>query len=310
MMEFLPPLGLVVLVAGTVMVVFLLVRAIVDRGRAAWRRRFDSDDDAGLLTLPAEPVPVSWQDHLDQRFKHLMQETGLGWTTRQALGVMMVTAVTLAGLALLGLGEPVVISLALVLGIGVPLGGFLILRVRWRRKIQNQLPDAFYLLARSLRAGLNLEQALAMAAQHGSQPLASEFHRASEQIEMGLAVPAALQGMAHRLRLPDFNVLVTAVTLHRTLGGNLTLLMDRVAASTRDRNLFRGYFLAATALGRITATFLVAAAPLLFLGYAIWQPEFVTRFTESAGGLRALAIAATLEIVGIIWIYSLLRTDY
>jgi tight adherence protein B len=198
----------------------------------------------------------------------------------------------------------------LAVGIMLPLGVFLILQARWRRNIQNQLPDAFFLLARSLRAGLNLEQALAMAAQHGSRPLAGEFHRTVEQVELGLTAPAALQNMARRLRLPDFNVLVTAVTLHRGLGGNLTLLLERVANTTRDRNLFRGYFLAATALGRMTAMFIVAAAPLLFLGYAIWQPEFVTRFTESTSGLKALATAATLEVVGIIWMYLLLRVDY
>jgi len=116
--------------------------------------------------------------------------------------------------------------------------------------------------------------------------------------------------MARRVRLTDFDVFVTIVTLHRTMGGNLAHLLDRVASTTRDRNLFRGYFMAATALGRTTAFVIAAAAPLIFVGYAIWQPNFINYFTESAIGLRALGSALILEVVGAVWLFLLLRIDY
>ena len=123
-------------------------------------------------------------------------------------------------------------------------------------------------------------------------------------------MPLALQGVAERLNLPDFNIFVTAVNLHRTMGGNLTHLLDRVATAVRDRNLFRGYFQAATALGRLTAICIALAAPLLFVGYALWQPELVTQFAQSPSGMRALGLALGLEIVGCGWLYYVLRQDY
>src|SRR5437588_827127 len=153
-------------------------------------------------------------------------------------------------------------------------------RAFWQRRLHGSgEAEGFGLLAPEPRKGQadtwsgRLDEAFARVVQQ-----TGEFRGGLDKINLGLAVPAALQGIARRLQMQDFDVFVTAVTLHRTVGGNLTLLLDRVATSTRDRNLFRGYFRAATALGRITGIFIAAAAPLLFLGYALWQPDFVSRF--------------------------------
>jgi tight adherence protein B len=184
------------------------------------------------------------------------------------------------------------------------------LQARQRRLLQNQLPDTFYLLARSLRAGLSLEQAIKLAGEEGPRPLAEEFRRASAQIQLGLSVPAALQLAAKRLQLFDFNALVATVSMYQSTGGNLALLLDRLAAATRDRNQFRNHFLAATALGRVTAIALALGAPLLALAYALWQPTFALPFFQSSAGLITLVIALGLELLGAFWLYRLLRFDY
>jgi tight adherence protein B len=314
MTELLPVLLVVGMTATGVMAVFFLVRDIRDRRRAEWQRRVVGDEESepvALVGYAAGPEAApNWSARMDSAFAQMVHETGLGWGPEQALALMALASVVLAGLLFLWRGELWLIALGLVVGIALPLAIYLLLRQRWRQRLQDQLPDAFFLIARSLRAGETLEQALDMVASHGTKPLAGEFRQAVERIKLGLTVPAALQGMARRLRLPDFNVFVTAVTLHRNIGGNLTMLLDRVAASTRDRNQFRGYVRAATALARITGIAVAAAAPLLFVGYALWQPEFITRFTDSVGGVRALTVAAVLEVLGIIWLYFLLRFDY
>ena len=141
-------------------------------------------------------------------------------------------------------------------------------------------------------------------------PLADQFQRCAEHLKLGLAAPTALQLTARRINLPDFHVFVALVTLHRTIGGNLTMLLDRLAGSVRDRNQFAGHFRSATAMGRITAIAIGTAVPLIFLGYALFDPDYATRFFESATGMTMLAIAFALEIVGTIWLYCLLRSDY
>ena len=159
-------------------------------------------------------------------------------------------------------------------------------------------------------AGLSLEQAIALTGDQGAQPLADEFRRCAAQLRLGLAIPSALQLVAKRIQMLDFNVFVTTVTLHYTMGGNLALLLDRLAASTRDRNHFRGYFRTATAMARVTAIFIGIVSPVLLLIYAIFQPDHIKAFYESPNGWVAMGVAAVLQVIGIVWLYRLLRVEY
>lgn len=312
MLQSLLPLAVVGAVVLAVLVVFLALRGVFEWQHNRWKRRLwgpeEGEEPLGVL-LPQNKPATTFLGRMDEGF-NLMILRCPGWTTAQALGTMLLAGVLLGAGPLLWNFDYLTAAIGFFLGMAVCLAYFLFLQSRWRIKVQDQLPDAFFLIARSLKAGLNLEQSLQTVATHGTQPLAGEFKKVVDQIELGLAIPVALQNMARRFELPDFNVFVTAVALHRTMGGNLALLLERVAAGTRDRNLFRGYYRAATALGRTTAVCIALAAPILFAGYAFLQPEFVGRFTETAAGVRALGIAFLLEVVGCAWLYWLLRIDY
>lgn len=295
--------------AGTAvvaLVVFLVLRAVV--GRKAEKPLDVDAQPLGFLVKADEPTDAVGQ--MDRGFEHLVVGTGTGMTTGQALGIMAVSGIVFASVPIIWRDDFALAIFGLVAGLLLPLAVFYLMYRRYRAGVQAQLPDAFFLIARSLRAGLNLEQSLATVARYGTAPLSNEFKQVVDQIDLGLAVPAAVQGMARRLNMTDIDVLATAVTLHRTIGGNLALLLERVATGTRDRNLFRGYFWAATALARITGITIALAPPLLLLGYWVWQPEFIARFISTASGLRALGAAVVLEVIGAIWLFFLLQVDY
>jgi tight adherence protein B len=312
MTEFLLPLAVVGLITTLLMGVFVLLRNVRERRHSYWKRRLALPDEpeslVGNLVKPGKPR--QWNDQLDQSFEQMMQRTGLGWSAELALGWILLAGIVLGGLLLLWRWELWLAGIGLLAGMGGPLLIFLVMQSRWRLSLRNQIPDTLFLLARSLRAGLSLEQALENVAESGSKPMAGEFRRGVQQIHLGLTAPAALQNMSRRINLDDFDVFVTIVTLHRNIGGNLTMLLDRVATSTRDRNLFRGYFRTATALARATAIALAAGAPFIFLLYSFWQPDFVTRFTSSENGIRLLIAAGSLEVIGLVWISYLLRSRY
>lgn len=298
------------LVAASVFLVFLLGRGLVDASQSRKRRRGGDDDGISILPIADPYNSTTVTGRFDRRFDDLVAQTGLGITTTQALGILALCAVVLGAIPIVVRNDWFMAAMGVLVGVLLPVAIFAVFRLQHRWKVQNQLPDAFFLIARSLRAGLTIEQAMATVADYGAQPLAGEFRRVVDQTSLGLSVPVAVQGMARRIDLPDFDAFVTAVTLHRTVGGNLAQLTERVATASRDRTLFRGYFRAATALARITG-FAIALAPILLLvGYSIWQPDFIERFTSSVLGMRLLITAAILEVVGAIWMFSLLRVDY
>jgi tight adherence protein B len=314
MTSILPLLLLAALPASALLSIFFLLRDVLERRRERWRQRFTDPDADNSPTeaarLAAAAPPPGWRGRFDTGFQQLVHGTGLAVSPDQVLGLMALTGVLLAGGLLVWRDEwwPALVGLAA--SVVVPLGLFRFLRARRRRVLQDQLPDAFFLLARSLRAGLTLEEALATVGEQGVRPLADEFGRCIGYYRLGLSAPMALQLMAQRLQMPDLNGLVAIVALHRTSGGNLPFLLDRWAATTRDRNQFRGYFRAATALATITAIALAAAPPLLLVGYWLLQPDYLFSFIRSSTGVLTLSIAGVLEVIGSAWVYYLARVDY
>jgi tight adherence protein B len=256
---------------------------------------------------PAQAVPTSrW----DVRFASALSQSGVEiglaqWTTIVALsaavGCLLLGAIT---------ADSTAAAFGLVLGVLVPFGVLRLLRARRRRKLQEQLPDALFLIARAMRAGSGLERSLELCADQSVEPLRGELRGTLSHVALGLSVSAALTGMGARLKLEDLDMLVATVQLHQTTGGNLARLVDLVATGARARNQFRTQVLAATALSRISAGFIAAAMPVLLLVYFFTQREFLVAFLRAPVGQAALAVSFFLEVVGTIWLFAILRIRY
>ena len=300
-------------VAALSLVIFVVARFLLSRNEIRLERRLAFPrGDAGRVgagTLASAGAP-NLAGRVDQSFEGMVFRTGLGFSAGQTLAVCALTAIALALLLFFWLEEEWAAGVGLAVGLVLPILILWILQGRRQRLLQGQLPDAFFYLARALRAGLSLEQAITQAGAQLDEPLASEFRRCAGQIQLGLHPQFALQNMAGRLRLSDFDIFVSTVGLYYQSGGNLALLLDRLAASTRDRIQFLGYFRAATALGRTAGFVLGAAVPILIIAFAVLQPDLFGELFRSPAGWQLLIIVAVLELIGIVWFVYLLRVDY
>src|SRR5216684_2457210 len=118
---------------------------------------------------------------------------------------------------------------------GIPVGYFVpgfYLKFRQRRRLKafnNQLGDTIVLLSNALKAGYSFAQAMATIAKSSSPPMSDEFGRAVREMNLGVAVDDALQHMVKRIESEDFDLMVTAVQIHRVVGGNLAEILDTIA---------------------------------------------------------------------------------
>ncbi len=305
-----PELLLAAAVFGVILVVALLSQAYLARVRAAREARMmPHGDDSGEFFRPTVPDSGVF-GKMDVAFEQAVSRTGLEISPAGTLAFVAFCGVALAGVVHFWKDNLLFTLGALVVGMGLPLLAVAFLQARYRRQIQEQLPDALYAMARSLRAGLGLEQALEAFAQQGNKPIASEVARAVGHLRLGMPVTTALETVAVRVKLLDFNVFVSTVALYRQAGGNLALLLDRLAESVRERNLFRGRFAAATAQGRVVAIILALFGPMLLLGYAIWEPDHVQAFFEHTTGWMILLGCLALEAIGAFWMWNLLKVEY
>ena len=190
------------------------------------------------------------------------------------------------------------------------LATFFIYRAIYRTRLQDQLPDAIAFLARALRSGLSLEQAIVLVGTESPQPLAAEFEQCVARIKLGTPIHTALEAMAQRMCAVDFNALVSTIAIYQANGGNLPVLLDRLEAAARDRANFRAYFRAATALSRISIIPIALMVPVITVIYLVWQPGFVQGYLESPTAPLVIGGAILVECLGLYWIYRLLRFDY
>jgi tight adherence protein B len=312
-----PLATLLAVFAGTVLLfgaIWILVSWWMQRSRHQVDRLRPADSDPTLMldNVYAHGGTASWWDGVRRFFGERMERTELGMTPVEAAAVVLFCGVILAAVVFFWRYEAEESWMAIpafFIGALLPLGYFSLRQRAWRRKMQDQLPDTLFLMARSLRAGLSIDQAVGVIGEHGVAPMSREFSRMHRQLELGLALNQVLRLTADRLRLVDFSVFASVLSLHRTTGGNLAVLMDRLAHTTRDHNQLRGFYRAATSLGRYgnVILFLMAAGLIAYLGF--FQRDLAANYFDTTTGLVLFAIGMTLLLGAMVVLYFLVRRD-
>jgi tight adherence protein B len=282
------------------------------RNRAERLQPADSDPTLVLDNVYAQGGTVSWWESLRRYFADRLERTELGMTTAEAAAIVLFCGVILAAIFFFWryeADESWMAIPAFFVGAALPLGYFALRQRAWRRKMQDQLPDTLFLMARSLRAGLSIDQAVGVIGEHGVAPMSREFNRMHRQLELGLALSQVLRLTADRLRLVDFSVFASVLSLHRTTGGNLAVLMDRLAHTTRDHNQLRGHYRSATSLGRYgnVILFLMAAGLIAYIGF--FQRDLAANYFDTTAGLILFGVGLTLLLGAMVVLYFLVRRD-
>jgi tight adherence protein B len=163
-------------------------------------------------------------------------------------------------------------------------------------------------MADALRSGLNLGQAVDLAATDAGPPLGAELRRASRETTVGTPLDRALGAFAQRCAVPGADVLAVASAIASRTGADLAPILDGIVAAARDRDRLRREMRAATAQGRLTAM-VVAALPfafLLVLGAGA-RGETHVLLHEPIGWVL-LGVGGGLQAAGFLWIRRTVRS--
>lgn len=253
-------------------------------------------------------MPLPEMEHIDLRTRLLtmLAQSGLSLTLQQL--AYFSAAAALAGLALGSLLSGPVGSVVGMLGLGlVPL-----LYVRHRQKARHehflmQLPAAFDLMARVLRSGHSVPQAFQAVADSFDPPIAGEFAQCQEQQNLGLLPEVTYRDLGRRTGVLEIKIFVMAMLIQRQTGGNLSEVLERLAALVRERVRLRNHVRTLTAEGRLQAVVLLVLPPVMFLGMRIINRPYadVLLGHPSLLGSMAAAMAA-----GALWIRKIIQFDF
>lgn len=180
------------------------------------------------------------------------------------------------------------------------------LRTSRRNQLLKQLPEAYEMLARVLRSGQTMTQAIRGVADEFSPPIADEFGFCWEQQNLGLSPEASFQELAKRTDILEIKILVVALSVHRTTGGNLAALLLKLSKIIRERERIRGKLETLTAEGRFQA-YLLTALPFVLAGIiGLINPGYLAPLFEYP---IVFVIAAGMLILGYVWIQHIINVE-
>jgi tight adherence protein B len=256
--------------------------------------------EAGKRSLEAAEkfAPVYVQTRLQERLEVLLSQAQLPLTVRQLL---LIAGGSGAGAGCIGfcLGGIFLGVFACLLGLATP---FLLVGAKRRARQERfvkQLPNAFELMARVIRAGQSVPQALQAVSEAFPDPIASEFAGCQHQQNLGLRPEITYHEMAQRSGIVELRIFVMAMLIHRQTGGNLSEVLERLAGLIRARLRLRQHVRALTAEGRLQGLTLVVLPFLMFGVMMVINREYAKVLLD-----HVLLIVATLVCmaVGIWWI--------
>lgn len=187
-------------------------------------------------------------------------------------------------------------------------GPFVLLRLaqaRYRKHFLDVFPDALDLIRRAVKAGLPVNEALAVAGREIADPVGSELRRTMEQVQIGVHMNDALQETADRIRVADFRFLVVALALQQRTGGSLAETLGNLSGVIRARKALRQKARALTAEAKASAGVL-AVLPFVVGGlmYVINRDLAMSLLNNSRGrfmvGVAFLSLVAGLTTMAAI----------
>ncbi len=188
--------------------------------------------------------------------------------------------------------------LALFAGYLIP-GFYVKYRINKRLKaFNNQLGDTLTLRSNALKAGYSFAQAIDTVAKNAVPPIADEFARAVREMNLGGSPDEALQNITKRIASADFDLVATAYSIHRTVGGNLAEILDNIAYTIRERVRIKGEIATLTAQARASGT-LITFLPIVLAAFMFFvTPSYFRPMFDNFIGWILIAIGIFMIFIG------------
>jgi len=262
-----------------------------------------------LSVWAARSAYVAWKSSFTEVARVSMRDLFLFVDPSSVFRINLAVFLLLPIVAWILTGSPPAMALAAVAGAILPRLAWRTLRNRRRERLIQQLPDGLAMMSGSLRAGAGLQAALGMVVHEMKPPLSQEFSLLLREQRLGLALEDSLRGMADRLVLEEVDLFVSALTIAKEVGGNLSEILERLANTLRAKATMEGKIKALTAQGKLQGV-IVGALPI-FLAVALYfmDPVAMSPILTTPYGWGVMGVIAVLLSLGAFFIKKIVTID-
>jgi tight adherence protein B len=238
-----------------------------------------------------------------------LARAGLRFKPSEYIRAQVGCVALLAVLAFLRFGVSVFVPIAAFLGYIAPA---MYLKFRTGRRLKQlnaQLGDVLSLMANSMKAGHSLPQTLDLISKDARPPIREEFARCVRELQIGSSMENALANMGRRSGSDDLELVITAILVQITVGGNLAGMLETIAFTIRERVRIQGEISAATAQGKMSG-WIITGMPIVVAGiFLLISPNYFRPMTQQLLGWIMLGVAGGLILTGNFFIRKVVKVD-
>ena len=237
----------------------------------------------------------------------VLQQAGIRYSLKQFGGLVLGAGIVCGG----GVGYLTgSISLGVLAGGGV-IGG-LIVNVKQKYQARamlliQQLPEAFELMSRTVRAGQTMSSAMSLAADHLQSPVADYFRQCRDQQALGIPFDRTVEDFADQVNVLEARMFCVALLLQRQAGGNPAEVLEKLARVIRRRLALEGKVKALTSEGRLQAWALTLLPISSFVLISLIDPAYTQRLLAVTWLFWGTVLSMVL---GAWWIQRIISIEY
>ncbi len=204
----------------------------------------------------------------------------------------------IAGLGV-GLSPFLVLCVFLLMGVGFPhfvlgyLGG------RRRKKFVEQFPEAIDMIIRGIKSGLPVTEAMGVVGSEMIKPMGTEFSMIADNLRFGKTLDEALLEIGERIKRPEFDFFVVALSVQRETGGNLAETLENLSDVLRKRGQMKKKVKALAAEPKTSAMILGSLPFIMFAIIFVLNSGYIMTLFEDPRGMFILGIGLLSEAVGV-----------
>lgn len=263
----------------------------------------------GALVVAARLGLERWRASFTEHAKVSMEDMFLFIDPRRLFRLNLVVFLLLPLAAWVLTGSLFFAVVAALAGAVLPRVVWVVMRNRRSEKLVQQLPDALTMMAGSLRAGASLQIALDMVVKESPAPISQEFSLLLREQRLGLALEDSLRGMGERLRIEEVDLFVSAMTIAKEVGGNLSEILERLSSTLRAKAAMEGKIRALTSQGKLQGI-IVGLLPVFLAGVLyIMDPVAMLPLFVTPYGWAVMAAVAVLLMLGGVFIRKIVTID-
>ncbi|NBI28367.1 type II secretion system F family protein [Chengkuizengella marina] len=184
------------------------------------------------------------------------------------------------------------------------------IKFKQRKRIKmfnDSLSDMITTIISSLRAGFSLVQSLQSVVEESESgsPMKEEIEIVVKEMQYGSSIEDSLNKLKERMPSEDLDLMVQSILIQRQIGGNLSVILETIEQTIRDRTKIQGQISTLTAQGKLSGM-IIGSLPI-GVGFVIFliEPEYFADFFRHPIGIMLVIAGLISGTIGFMLIRKL-----